>query len=453
MIRNEAFDRFLDESPVSVMARALFENALPASEIDRLFDQTAQQQYTRELLFSQAVDLMSLVVCDCQPSLSSAIRKRAGSLPVTRKAVYDKINRMEPAIGEALVHFASGRLAAVLAALAPLPPQPVAGHRLRILDGNHLPASEHRVGPLRFTRSGALPGHALVAYDPVAGLVTDAICCEDGHAQERSMTPRFLALVRPGDLWVADRNFCTTRLLAGLRDRGASFVIRQHSVVRPTLLGEARGCGRCETGTLSEQDAQLDDGGGGTLALRRVSLRLDKPTRDGEAEIHLLTDLPRGKAGAAQVADLYRKRWRIEAAFGELESALRSEIPALGQPKAALFAFCVALCAFDVVAALKAAVRAAHAPQPAEMSGYHLADEVGKASRGLLIAVPPPLWAVFQGLEATGLADWLLGVAGRVSLAEFKKDVRGPKKPRPKRSSGEHVKHVSTMKLLDQWKK
>ena len=83
------------------------------------------------------------------------------------------------------------------------------GYRVRVLDGNHLPASEKRLAPLRSFRGAALPGHSLVVYDPEAGLVVDIVPCEDAHAQERTLVPSLLATVQPGDLWIADRNFCT----------------------------------------------------------------------------------------------------------------------------------------------------------------------------------------------------------------------------------------------------
>jgi hypothetical protein len=43
----------------------------------------------------------------------------------------------------------------------------VSGYRLRIVDGNHLPASEKRLKPLRSFRGAALPGHTMVVYDPI----------------------------------------------------------------------------------------------------------------------------------------------------------------------------------------------------------------------------------------------------------------------------------------------
>ena len=62
MLLSGIFERFVQKSPISVMARATMEHALSADALDELFDQTADRQYTRELLFSTVVDLMSVVV-------------------------------------------------------------------------------------------------------------------------------------------------------------------------------------------------------------------------------------------------------------------------------------------------------------------------------------------------------------------------------------------------------
>ncbi|MGA7815344.1 MAG: hypothetical protein WCA53_20960, partial [Caballeronia sp.] len=51
--------------------------------------------------------------------------------------------------------------------------------------------------------------------DPAAMLVIDVVPCEDAHAQGRSLIDQVLPGVEPGDLWIADRNFCTTRLVFG----------------------------------------------------------------------------------------------------------------------------------------------------------------------------------------------------------------------------------------------
>jgi hypothetical protein len=82
--------------------------------------------------------------------------------------------------------------------VAPLAP----GYRTRILDGNHLPASQKRLGPLRDFRGAALPGQSLVVYDPDLDLIVDLEPGEDGHAQERTMLPAVLA--RTGEQEVAE---------------------------------------------------------------------------------------------------------------------------------------------------------------------------------------------------------------------------------------------------------
>jgi IS4 transposase len=220
------------------------------------------------------------------------------------------------------------------------------GYRTRILDGNHLPVSEHRLKELRTIRAGALPGHALVVLDPRLMLATDVVLCEVGHAQERSLLDRILESVAAKDLWIADRNFCTTDFLFGIAGRGGSFVIRQHaSTLHWEFVGMRRACGRIETGKVFEQTIRASSDAGEILILRRVTVLLDQPTRDGETELHLVTNVPAKDARAEVIAELYRRRWTIEIAFQELEATLHGELNTPGYPKAALFAFCVALVA------------------------------------------------------------------------------------------------------------
>lgn len=195
------------------------------------------------------------------------------------------------------------------------------GYRVRVLDGSHLPGTEHRLKLLRAERAGALPGQALVILDPEPMLVIDAIPCEDGHAQERSMTAEILALVRPGELWIGDRNFCTTPLLFGIVERGGSFVIRQHgSTLTWEPAGPREAKGRCDTGAVFEQRVRRTDPGGRSLVLRRITVELDKPTRDGDREVHILTDLPEEVGDAAMVAGLYRRRRTQEKAQADSTS-------------------------------------------------------------------------------------------------------------------------------------
>ena len=452
MLLNDVFERFVQDSPVSVMVRGLLENTLSPRFLDELFEDVAELQYTRNLLFSSVVDLMGLVVNRIQPAVHSAYHARAQALGVSLKSVYNKLDNLETAVSAAMVCATAQRLETVVTtmggALAPLLP----GYRVKILDGNHLAATEHRIKELRTMRAGALPGQALVVLDPSLMLVIDVILCEDGHAQERSLLGPVLDLVRAKDVWIDDRNFCTTGFLFGIARRGAFFVVRQHaSTLHWEFTGKKRACGRIETGKVFEQTVRLSDPQTGEVCFaRRVTMILDKPTRDGDAEIHILTNLPRKDAKARTVADLYRKRWTIETAFQELEATLDGEINTLGYPKAALFAFCVALVSYNLMSVIKAALRVVHGEQVVEekVSGYHLINEVKRTHDGMMIAIPEDEWVVFHELTAAQMAEVLVDLAGRVELARYPKQPHGPKKPKPEKQSGAKIKHVATAKIL-----
>ena len=177
---------------------------------------------------------------------------------------------------------------------------------------------------------------------------------------------------------------------------------------------------------------------------------LDQPTRDGEAELHILTNVPAKDAHPKTIADIYRRRWTIETAFQELEASLNSGVNTLGYPKAALFAFCVALVAYNVLSTVKGALRSVHGEEVVadEVSGYYVADEVQMTHRGMMIAIPEDEWVVFHDLAAVELAEVLVSLARSVSLARLRKHPRGPKMPKPKKLSGAKIKHVATAKIL-----
>jgi IS4 transposase len=340
--------------------------------------------------------------------------------------------------------------------LAPRRQPTLAGYRTKILDGNHLAATEHRIAELRTIAAGPLPGHALVVLEPDRMLATDVFPCEDGHAQERSLLPQVLTTVEARDLWIADRNFCTTGFLFGIANEDAAFVIRQHKqTLTYELLGERRKIGRCPTGMIYQQKMQLTDRAGKSRTIRRVTIELKKPTRNGETEIHVLTNLPETAANARSVANLYLYRWTVERAFHELDQAFNGEIKTLGYPGAALLSFCVALLAYNVTSVVKSALAATHGDKAKResLSGYYLAGEVAAAYHGMMIAIPEAEWTeYFASLSAAELARILKTLAANVRPGRFRKNVRGPKKPAPKRVYDKKHPHVSTARIIAQRK-
>ena len=151
--------------------------------------------------------------------------------------------------------------------------------------------------------------------------------------------------------------------------------------------------GRTGIGELEEQTIELIGPDGNELKVRRIRLTLDKPTRDGEKVIELLTNLPAGEATAEVVAKLYQGRWTVEALFHRLTVVLGCEVDTLGYPPAALFGFCVALASSNAYAMIRAAVRGEHGDEAAEeLSDFYVAAELERTVEGMGIAVPEEVW-------------------------------------------------------------
>ena len=462
--------RFVAACPVAVMARLAVQRALSPAWVDAVFEAQRERQYTRELLFSTVVELMELVALGLRPSLHAAAqRARAdGTLAVSLQALYDKVNHAEPVVLRALVQGSAARLRPVRTAAGVGVPSPqLPGYRLRVFDGNHLPATEKRVKPLRGRRTAALPGQTLVVYDPELDLVVDLIAEPDAFASERTLVPAAVAAAGPGELWIGDRNYATRPILTALGARGAAVLVREHATQpHPTAAGARQRLGRCPTGVVYEQAVDLPTAAGGAeglgsvLRLRRIEVELDTPTEAGDTLVRLLTTVPNGHADAATLAMLYLTRWRIEGLFQRLEAVLHSEVRTLGQPRAALLAFSVAVLAYNGLALVQAVLdahataTAAAVPNtpPIPLSLFYIAQDIREHYRGMLVAIPAGDWARYDDQSPAQLAQTLRHLATHVRLAAFRKH---PRAARPRRKKGyapraEVQRKIATARVLDQ---
>lgn len=451
MLLSSVFEPFIASRPVCVMARGALERLLDAERLNALFERTARKQYTQELLFSTLVDLMSEVVLGKQPSVHAAYQSRSEEIPASVTAVYGKLKHVETAVSEALVRDSFNRAAPVVRKLRASEPSWLPGRRVRIIDGNHLPATEHRLEELRQTWAAPLPGKALVVFDQALGLIRNVFLTEDGQAQERSLLERVLATVRRGELWIADRNFCTLGLIFAMERRGAAFVLRQHGTLQGRPVGARRQVGATDTGVAYEQTLLVTEPKTGEeLALRRVTVKLKTPTRDGDRELHLLSNLPADEASAQKLAQLYRGRWTIERVFFDVERAFQAEGSTLGYPPAALFALCLGFLAYNAVALVLAAVGREHGRKTVrdEVSMYYLSLEIRQTWDGMQVAIPARHWRPFATQSDEEFAATLRELAKRMNLTRYQKHARGPKKKPPDKAKYKNGGHVSTAKLL-----
>src|SRR5262244_2645251 len=392
---------------------------------------------------------MNQVVFCIQPSVRAAYQAHQNDVGTSLVSVYSKLNGLETHTSAELVRYSAREFAPLIQHMGGERAPGLEGYRVKIVDGNCLEASEHRIKELRAATGRALPGKSLVVYEPALGVVTDVFPCENGHAQERSLFGAVLDTVEAGDLWIEDRNFCTRAFLCEIDQRGAFCVTREHQGLPFEILTPLRSYGRTPTGQVAQQRVCVVDAHGHQHFFRRLRIKLHEATRDGATIIHILTNVPR-QVAAPQVANLYRKRWTLETAFQHLEAYFHSEINTLGYPKAALFGFCLALVAYNMLAVVMAALRSVHGAETIdqELSLYYVANDIAQTYHGMMIAIPEDEWRVFRRMRPAEMVATLRALAQQVRLKAYRKSSRGPKKLRPKRACTPKASHVSTANIL-----
>jgi Transposase DDE domain len=458
------FDQFVQMSPVTVMARGLMERIFAADRMDKLFATHAKVQYQRDLLFSSQVDLMSLVVCGIQKSVNAAYKAKAVELSISTTALYNKLNGVEIEVSQALVRETAQDLQQIVQTIGGEQPNPCPGYEMRIVDGNCLAGTDHRLDAIRLFAATALPGKMLVVLDPISKLVVDIFPIEDGHAQERSRFKEVLAVVKPNQIWTGDRNFCTAEFLTTIAECSAFFVIRQHGSLGWKEVSELTAAGQTETGDIFEQEIEICYQEK-PLKCRRIVVKLFKPTRDKDSEIAILTNLSPLVADTALITHLYRNRWSVETLFQTVTENFNGEIQTLAYPRAALFSLAMAFATYNILATIRAALGSVHGvgksgcalvgfpdgsahQVEAGLSDYYLVDEVQGIYRGMMISIPDPHWQVFETFSIGQMGAMLQHLAHHVHLKRFLKATRGEKKKRPPLIVNSNHRHVSTARLL-----
>ena len=341
------YQRFVERAPAAVLVHGLLDSCLSPAFLDATAGpHLPASPNPRQLAFSHLVEILPPVVFESKKSVGQSDRDATHPHPVaTSKCVYERLAATPTAAVDALA-------AAVAERVRPLlDPHPPGTTPFLTLDGNHLAATQNRLADLAGLPA-ALPGQAMVLRDQATGVFLRVPSHDDGHANERSLHPRLLDWFGPGDVVIADSGFRTEAFPTGVRERGAGVIARHHGAVGLTPLGERRECGRVATGRVYETRVRYART---QWEFRLVEVESDRPTRDGRRTIRVPTDVSEETLSAAEVATKDLERRTIESAFRELAEGLRGEVETLAYPKAALFAFGLAVSVYDLLRVVRRA--------------------------------------------------------------------------------------------------
>ncbi|WP_051036658.1 hypothetical protein [Calothrix sp. PCC 6303] len=148
--------------------------------------------------------------------------------------------------------------------------------------------------------------------------------------------------------------------------------------------------------------------------------------------------------------NIYLKRWSVEGLFQVVSDTLECEIKTLGYPRAALFSFCMALVAYNILSVIQAALRSVHGQGKinAGVSNYYLVEEIQSTYTGMMIAIPDVEWKFVTHLSLPTFTELLKQWAAKVDLKRFASSPKAQKKSQPKRKKEPNRPHVSTARLL-----
>jgi hypothetical protein len=449
----DVITRFSKEAPAAMLFRGLFARVFSDQRMDQIFRDHKERQIESDVVFSSLIHLLTPVISGGKPSVHASYQEREEQLGVSKQAVYDKLQGVEPAVSAALVRIPAAELARVITKARATKPDPVPGYHTFVIDGKRLDGTEHRLEETRRMKSAPLPGTVLAMLDTRTEMFVDVACDPDAYACERKVVLPLLENMIKGALYLADRNFCDGPLISRFVHAKSFFILRHHGRSprwRKVKGSRLRKVGKDRHGgTVYEQAIEVALPDGSWYRLRRVTVKLVDPTRDGDTELHLLTNLP-ASVPAVTISNAYAERWTIETCFGHVAQALNAEINTLAYPGAAILCFCLALVLFNVISALKTLLlKYSTASEKPELSYYYLALEIAETRLGMEITIDGAYWRQLAELSLSDFVSWVKSTAKAANLRRYRKHPRGPKRPPPKRASGKRRAHVSTYRILE----
>ena len=149
----DVIERFSEKAPAAMLFRGLFARVFSDERMDQIFRDHKERQLESPVLFSSLIHLLTPVICGGKPSVHASYQEREEQLGVSKQAVYDKLQGIEPAVSGALIAVPAAELAQVLVKAKATKPDPVPGYHTFVIDGKRLNGTEHRLEETRWMKS------------------------------------------------------------------------------------------------------------------------------------------------------------------------------------------------------------------------------------------------------------------------------------------------------------
>lgn len=298
--------------------------------------------------------------------------------PIDESNFYRKLARTPVELSRGLLRECTGRLSELMPAGTDVADLPgcFGGFEVIIGDGKKIKNAAKRLAPTRGYSGRLIGAKALVALNVRNGMAVAMSDSLDGLTNDVPLVPALMDQLREiisrPILSIWDRQFDDVRTLARLSLRGGdAFLVRLKQ--SHTFAAESKVEGRNAQGRLVRDEIGMLGKGKNAMRIRRITL----VRGDGEEDVVLLSNLlDRGAFSAADLLELYRRRWGIEQMFQQVTETFSLEHLIGSAPQAVLLQFAYCMLLYNLVQLVKTYVAADGKVLTTMVSTFYLFNDI-----------------------------------------------------------------------------
>lgn len=257
------------------------------------------------------------------------------------------------------------------------------GHRVVLADGSTLsmpdtPANQQAYPQPRSQKAGV--GFPLLRWVALVGLATGAMLASafgpyrGQETGETALLRTLLDTLRPGDVLVADRYYCSYWMVALALARGVQVVFRKHQL-RHTDFRTGRRLGRDDhlvTWTKPRRPAWMDQAEyealPAALTLRETRTQITQRGCRAKDLVVVTTLLEAAAYPKEDIHDLYHERWQVEIDLRSIKTQMKMEILRCQTPAMVRREIWAHLLAYNLVRKVMAQAAQEHGLTPRQLS-------------------------------------------------------------------------------------
>lgn len=447
----EAFQReLMRRSPLAASVLELSDYLFDDRWLEGIWERHRGRCYQDVLRFDQFLRLMrdALVHHGGSAHRLFVELERRDAEPVDESNFYRKLARTPVPLSRALLRECTSRLMELMPPEVTTLPACFDGFEVVVGDGKKIKNAAKRLAPTRGFSGSLLGAKALMALHLRSGMAVAMSDSLDGMTNDVPLVPALMEQLRQRfprpllSIW--DRQFDDPRTMRRLSERpGDAFLVRlkqtQMAFAVESAVQTQDATGRAvldEIGVLGQ--------GKGAMRMRRITL-----SREGEQDVVLLTNLmDRASFSAAELLELYRRRWGIEQVFQQVTETFSLSHLIGSSPRATLLQFAYCLLLYNQVQLIKAYVAQDGDVLASVVSTFSLFNDIRRELSAWAYHTDGtwPRQRREAELMRERLRELLQGSWDPIAYTKASDKKPRPKRPPPKRL---HGGHTSVQRLLE----